>query len=208
MVPPATFIPLAEETGLIVEIGRWVLEEACREAATWPDERHVAVNVSAVQFRSPLLLSHLTAALAASGLPPRRLEVELTETALVEDGPKIASVLADIRRLGVKVAMDDFGTGYSSLAYLCNFPFDRIKIDRSFVVAAEENSRAHGVGMAVVALGRHIGVPTLAEGVETTEQLELLRGLGCEAVQGYLIGKPARLKGAGSSSREPLRATA
>ncbi|MCK5934527.1 MAG: EAL domain-containing protein [Fulvimarina manganoxydans] len=208
MVPPASFIPLAEETGLIVEIGRWVLEEACREAATWPDERHVAVNVSAVQFRSPLLLSHLTAALAASGLPARRLEVELTETALVEDGPKIASVLADIRHLGVKVAMDDFGTGYSSLAHLCDFPLDRIKIDRSFVVAAENNLRAHGVVMAVVALGRQIGVPTLAEGIETEEQLKLLRGLGCGAVQGFLIGKPARLRRKDFCSQGPRRATA
>ncbi|MAU99221.1 MAG: bifunctional diguanylate cyclase/phosphodiesterase [Fulvimarina sp.] len=208
MVPPATFIPLAEETGLIVEIGRWVLEEACREAASWPNERHVAVNVSAVQFRSPLLLSHLTTALGKSGLPARRLEVELTETALVEDGPKIASVLADIRRLGVKVAMDDFGTGYSSLAHLCDFPLDRIKIDRSFVVAAQENSCAHGVVMAVVALGRHIGVPTLAEGIETEEQLELLRGLGCGAVQGYLIGKPARLRDEDFGSQGSWRATA
>ncbi len=191
-VSPAVFIPVAEETGLILEIGRWVLEEACREAASWPKGRHVAVNVSSVQFRSHLLPSHLTGALARSGLPAHRLEVELTETALVEDGPTIARALAEIRRLGVKVAMDDFGTGYSSLAHLCDFPLDRIKIDRSFVAAAQADPHAHAVIKAVVALGRDIGIPTLAEGIETVEQLELLRGLGCGAVQGYLIGRPAR----------------
>ncbi len=192
-VPPGIFVPVAEETGLILDIGRWVLEEACREAASWTNERHVAVNVSSVQLRSSLLLSHLTTALARSGLPARRLEVELTETALVEDGPRIARVLADVRLLGVKVAMDDFGTGYSSLTHLCEFPLDRIKIDRSFVVAAESDPHAHAVVKAVVALGHDIGVSTLAEGIETTSQLELLRRLGCGAVQGYLIGKPGRI---------------
>lgn len=192
-ISPVDFIPLAEETGQIVEIGRWVLEEACREAAGWSDGRHVAVNVSSVQFRSPLLLSHVTFALASSGLPAHRLEIELTETAIVEDGARIAHVLSDLRLLGVKVAMDDFGTGYSSLAHLRDFPLDRIKIDRSFIAAAETDRHSYAVIKAVVSLGKDLGIPTLAEGIETEAQLELLRLLGCEAIQGYLVGRPARM---------------
>ena len=189
-VPPDKFIPLAEEAGLIGEIGKWVLEEACRAARLWPSHQHVAVNVSPVQFRSASLLAHVTGALASSGLDARRLEVELTETALVEDGQQIAHTLASLRALGIKVAMDDFGTGYSSFAHLRDLPLDRIKIDRSFVAAMLEDRHSLAVVRAVVSMGRDMGVETLAEGVETVEQLDMLRSLGCGAVQGYLIGRP------------------
>ncbi|MGU3363028.1 EAL domain-containing protein [Methylobacterium sp. M6A4_1b] len=195
LVSPDEFIPLAEENGLIVPIGRWVLEQACLEAVNWPAERNLAVNVSAVQLRSPRLLSHVAEALAGSGLPADRLELELTETALVEDGPQIAHTLDALRGLGIKIAMDDFGTGYSSLAHLRDLPLDRIKIDRSFIAAALHDRQSLAVIKAVTQMGRDMNIPTLAEGVENREQLNLLRAIGCDAVQGYLIGRPARLFG-------------
>ena len=192
-VPPVVFIPVAEETGQIMAIGKWVLEEACREAASWPRGLHVAVNVSPAQFKSPKLCAEVVAALNRSGLPANRLEIELTETALVEDGKALATILGDLRSLGIKVAMDDFGTGYSSLAHIRDFPIDRIKIDRSFVMSAHNDSQSLAVLKAITQMGRDMGIPTLAEGIETQDQLDLLRSLGCEAVQGYLIGKPARI---------------
>ncbi|WP_234902088.1 bifunctional diguanylate cyclase/phosphodiesterase [Agrobacterium rubi] len=192
MIPPAHFIPIAEETGLIVEIGCWVLNEACREAATWANDNHVAVNVSAVQFRSPQLLFHLTAALDKSGLPAQRLEIELTETAIVEDGEQIAYTLTAIRALGVKIAMDDFGTGYSSLTHLRDLPFDRIKIDRSFVATAETDRHSFAVLSGLVHIAQKMEIALLAEGVETEGQLELLRSIGCDTIQGYLVGRPER----------------
>jgi diguanylate cyclase (GGDEF)-like protein len=207
LVPPDVFIPLTEENGLIHDIGRWVLETACAEAATWGNNRHIAVNVSAVQLRAADFLQVVEKALADTGLLPSRLELELTETALVEDRQRIAQILLDLRSLGVKVAMDDFGTGYSSLAHLCEFPLDRIKIDRSFVAAAEHDVHACAIVKAVVALGRDIGVPTLAEGVETAEQLALLRGMGCDAVQGFLIGKPRPMAENTASSARPAAST-
>ena len=193
-VSPAEFIPFAEETGQIVAIGQWVLEEACREAASWVGDQHVAVNISPVQFKSPSLRTQIISALDKSGLSPHRLEIELTETALVTDGQALAHILGDLRALGIKVAMDDFGTGYSSFAHLRDFPIDRIKIDRSFVASAVTDSHAMAVLRAITQLGQDMHVPTLAEGVETQEQLDLLRGLGCDHVQGYLIGKPERLE--------------
>ena len=192
-VAPSRFIPLAEETGQIVAIGAWVLQEACRQIAELDADVYVAVNVSPVQFRSPLLLSHLTQALARSGLPARRLEIELTETAIVEDGAQMAEMLSAVRRLGVTVAMDDFGTGYSSFAHLRDFPLDRIKVDRSFVAKAATDRHAMAVLDGITHIARTLGVTTLAEGVETPEQLRLLREIGCDAVQGYLIGRPERL---------------
>lgn len=192
-VPPASFIPLAEQSDQIVAIGRWVLDEACREAATWTDDHHVAVNVSSVQLRSPRLLDHLTSALEASGLPAGRLEIEVTETALIDSGEQAGEILAAVRALGVKVAMDDFGTGYSSLSHLRQLPFDRIKIDRSFVANATSDPSSLAVLKGVVQIGRDLGVATLAEGVETEGQRALLRSLGCDLVQGYLIGRPARM---------------
>ncbi|UIN37784.1 EAL domain-containing protein [Methylobacterium oryzae] len=192
-VSPASFIPLAEETGLIVPIGAWVLTEACRQAALWHAHQHVAVNVSAIQFRSPMLLAHITSALAESGLPPHRLEIELTETALVEDGRQIVHTLSALRRLGLKIAMDDFGTGYSSLAHLRDLPLDRIKIDRSFVAAALGDNHCMAVVKAITQMARDMNIRTIAEGVEEADQLKFLRRFGCDAVQGYLIGRPERL---------------
>ena len=191
-VSPVTFIPLAEETGLINAIGRWVLEEACRQALLWPADQNVAVNVSAVQLRSQSFLADVKAVLAASGLPAHRLEIELTETALVEDGRQMAQTLAALRDLGITIAMDDFGTGYSSLAHLRDLPLDRIKIDRSFVSTAVEDPHSRAVIRAITQMARDMGIATIAEGVETTEQLDLLRALGCGAVQGFLIGRPQR----------------
>lgn len=192
-VSPARFIPLAEETGQIVPIGAWVLREACRQAVGLPGDVYVAVNVSPVQFRSPQLLSDLTQALAGSGLPARRLEIELTETAIVEDGAQIAKILDAIRRLGVTVAMDDFGTGYSSLAHLRDLPLDRIKVDRSFVATAETDRHALAVLKGIMHIARALNVALQAEGVETPSQLALMREIGCDAIQGYLIGRPQRL---------------
>ncbi|MCX4196616.1 EAL domain-containing protein [Methylobacterium organophilum] len=192
-VSPARFIPLAEETGQIIPIGAWVLQEACRQAARLPNDVYVAVNVSPVQFRSPRLLSDLTQALARSGLPAERLEIELTETAIVEDGPRIAKILAAIRRLGVTVAMDDFGTGYSSLAHLRDFPLDRIKVDRSFVATAETDRHSLAVLKGIMHIAKALDVVLQAEGVETPSQLALMREIGCDAIQGYLIGRPQRL---------------
>ncbi|MCJ2125627.1 EAL domain-containing protein [Methylobacterium sp. J-077] len=192
-ISPARFIPLAEETGQINPIGAWVLREACRQAAQLPGDVYVAVNVSPVQFRSPSLLSDLVQALAWSGLPARRLEIELTETAIVEDGRKIAQMLDAIRRLGVTVAMDDFGTGYSSLAHLRDLPLDRIKVDRSFVATAETDRHSKAVLEGITHIARALNVVIQAEGVETLSQLELMREIGFDAIQGYLIGRPQRL---------------
>jgi diguanylate cyclase (GGDEF)-like protein len=192
LISPGEFIPFAEENGAIIEIGRWVLEEACLQAAQWSETLHVAVNVSAVQFRSPLFLDHVAAALARSGLAPHRLEIELTETAMVTDAPQVAHTLHALRKLGAKIAMDDFGTGYSSLAHLRDLPLDRIKIDRSFVVRAETDANSMAVLRAITQLGRDMGIPTLGEGVETPDQMALLQLLGCDAVQGFLIGRPER----------------
>ncbi|MCJ2086964.1 EAL domain-containing protein [Methylobacterium sp. E-005] len=192
-VSPARFIPLAEETGQIVPIGAWVLQEACRQAAQLPSDVYVAVNVSPVQLRSPQLLSDLTQALAKSGLPAKRLEIELTETAIVEDGPQIAKVLNAIRRLGVTVAMDDFGTGYSSLSHLRDLPLDRIKVDRSFVATAETDRHSLAVLKGITHIARALNVALQAEGVETPSQLALMRDVGCDAIQGYLVGRPQRL---------------
>jgi len=192
-VSPARFIPLAEETGQIIPIGAWVLREACRQAVRLPDDVYVAVNVSPVQFRSPQLLSDLTQALARSGLPATRLEIELTETAIVEDGRQIAKILDAVRGLGVTVAMDDFGTGYSSLAHLRDLPLDRIKVDRSFVTTAETDRHSLAVLKGITHIARALNVVLQAEGVETPSQLALMREIGCDAIQGYLIGRPQRL---------------
>ncbi|WP_337270647.1 bifunctional diguanylate cyclase/phosphodiesterase [Oryzifoliimicrobium ureilyticus] len=192
-ISPDIFIPLAEENGQIFEMGKWVLEEACREAASWPNDRYVAVNVSATQLRSPLLLAHLTGALAKSGLLPHRLEIELTETAMVTDRKMICGIFHSLRQLGITVALDDFGTGYSSLAHLKDFSFDRIKIDRSFVASAEADPQALAVLRAIAQIGKELKISILSEGVETDSQLALVRAVGCDTVQGYLIGRPDRL---------------
>jgi len=190
MVSPADFVPLAEETGLIVPIGRWVLHEACRQATTWPPHTRVAVNVSAAQFRGTRLLQDVSDALEASGLAADRLEVEITESVMIDDTRQALETLRELRQLGVRIAMDDFGTGYSSLSYLRSFPFDRIKIDRSFVRDMEANPDALSIVRAVAGLGRSLGMATTVEGVETEGQLQAVRREGCAEAQGFLFSRP------------------
>jgi diguanylate cyclase (GGDEF)-like protein len=187
LVPPGDFIPLAEEIGLIVPIGAWVLRQACTEAASWPEHITVAVNLSPIQFKSERLLLDIVSALGSSGLSPRRLELEITETVMLHDTEATLAMLRQIKALGVAIAMDDFGTGYSSLSYLRKFPFDKIKIDQSFVreISAEDESMA--VVRAVMGLGSSLGMVTIAEGVETAEQLATLRAEGCTMAQGFLF---------------------
>jgi EAL domain-containing protein (putative c-di-GMP-specific phosphodiesterase class I) len=193
MVSPAEFIPIAEETGLIEEIGDWVLRTACAEAVHWPDHVRVAVNVSPVQFRSQTLSLKVAAALAETGLDPRRLELEITEAVLIADDDAALVALSQLRELGVRIALDDFGTGYSSLSYLQRFPFDKIKIDRSFVNDIVESDGSCAIIQAVVNIAAARNMTTTAEGVETDMQRELLRTLGCTEMQGYLFSpaKPA-----------------
>ncbi|MCA1528513.1 EAL domain-containing protein [Bradyrhizobium yuanmingense] len=190
LIAPISFIPLAEETGLIVQLGEFVLRSACADAATWPDDVDVAVNLSPVQFKSPNLIAGVTEALAASGLGARRLELEITESVLLQNSEATLTTLHELRAMGVRISLDDFGTGYSSLSYLRSFPFDKIKIDRSFVseLATREDSMA--IIRAVTGLGRSLGIVTTAEGVENDAQLELLRREGCTQAQGYLFSKP------------------
>jgi diguanylate cyclase (GGDEF)-like protein len=190
LVPPAGFIPLAEEIGLIVPIGEWVLRTACHEAASWPKHVSIAVNLSPVQFRSGRLVKTVVSALAASGIDPTRLELEITEGALLENTEAVLQSLRALRTLGVRISMDDFGTGYSSLSYLQKFPFDKIKIDQSFIRGMEDNPDCGAIVRAVVGLGASLGMKTTAEGVETAEQLARIRAEGCNEVQGYLTGRP------------------
>jgi diguanylate cyclase (GGDEF)-like protein len=190
LVSPVDFIPLAEEIGLIVPIGEWVIRQACRDAMTWPDPMSVAVNVSPAQFKSDRLVETIISALATSGLPARRLEVEITEGVLLQENAKTLQTLHRLRELGVRVSMDDFGTGYSSLSYLRSFPFDKIKIDRSFVKDLASKPDGEAIIRAIAGLGKSLGMTTVAEGVETSEQMQRIRLEGCTDVQGYLISKP------------------
>jgi len=189
-VTPAEFIPIAEESDLIVEIGEWVLREACREAASWNDELQVAVNVSAIQFRRGDLQGLVRTVLHESGIPPARLELEITEGVLIENVARAASMLNALKTLGVRIALDDFGTGYSSLSYLQSLPLDRIKIDQSFIASLGRTDRSLAVVRAVIGLAHGLGLPVLAEGVETNDQLRTLIREGCDEMQGYLIGRP------------------
>jgi len=190
LVLPGEFIGLAEEIGLIVPLGEWVLRRACQEAATWPNGVKVAVNLSPAQFRSRNLVQTVVSALANSGLAPSRLELEITESVLLHDNAANTKVLHELRALGVRIAMDDFGTGYSSLSYLRSFPFDKIKIDRSFVADLDEHNDALAIVKAVASLGASLGIVTTAEGVETSRQFERLRDEGCNEVQGHLVSRP------------------
>ncbi|MGC1778681.1 MAG: EAL domain-containing protein [Xanthobacteraceae bacterium] len=185
LVPPLDFIPLAEETGLIVPIGEWVLREACTQAARWPEHIHIAVNLSPVQFKKASLVSTVVGALAASGLASSRLELEITESVLLSDSDATLATLHQLRGLGVSIAMDDFGTGYSSLSYLRKFPFDKIKIDQSFIRELGDGGDSLAIVRAVTGLGSSLGIATIAEGVETADQLARLKAEGCTGVQGF-----------------------
>jgi diguanylate cyclase (GGDEF)-like protein/PAS domain S-box-containing protein len=189
MIPPSEFIPVAEETGLITALGGTILRRACNEAAQWPGDVHVAVNLSPLQFRSGNLLSVVMEALKQSGLPARRLELEITETLLMEKSDHVLATLHALRMLGVRMSMDDFGTGYSSLSYLRSFPFDKIKIDQSFVRGLAGNQDAQAIVRAIVNLGRGLGVTVTAEGIETEAELGCLRDEGCHEGQGFLFSR-------------------
>jgi diguanylate cyclase (GGDEF)-like protein len=190
VVSPDEFISVVEEIGMIGSLGDWVLKSACREAASWPEKLTIAVNLSAVQFRSSALALTVASALAMSGLEADRLELEITESVLLQDDRSVLDLLHQIRGLGVRISMDDFGTGYSSLSYLRSFPFDKIKIDRSFVHELGKKDDCIAIIRAVTRLGNNLGMTTIAEGVETEEQLKILRAEGCTQVQGYLFSRP------------------
>ena len=192
---------MAEDTGLIVPIGEWVLAQACTEAATWPKDVKVAVNVSPIQFRSPFLVLIVQEALARSGLAAARLELEITESVLMANTGATLETLHQLRAIGVRISMDDFGTGFSSLSYLRSFPFGKIKIDQSFIRDLTETNgldgnaqasvNAQAIVRAIAGLGSNLGMRTTAEGVETQEQLDRVRREGCTEVQGYLLSRPA-----------------
>ena len=190
MILPAEFIPLAEETGLIVSLGERVLRRACQDAAHWSREVAVAVNLSPAQFRYRELVPSVMAALSESGLPAKRLELEITESVFLKDSNATLEILHRLRDLGIRISMDDFGTGYSSLSYLRSFPFDKIKIDASFVHELTSRDDSIAIVRAVTGLARSLGITSTAEGVETNEQLAILRAEGCNEVQGYLFNPP------------------
>ena len=212
LVPPVEFIPVAEETGLIKAIGAWVLARACAEAVTWPAHIKIAVNLSPVQFGSGNLAEEVAHALSASGLAAHRLELEITESVLLQDTDVTLGILHRLRDLGVRTSMDDFGTGYSSLSYLRRFPFDKIKIDRSFVQNLDQGNGSIEIIRAVVGLGKALGMDVLAEGVETQQQLKILTHEGCDELQGYLFSKPRPIGGVpdmlAAFARVPVRAAA
>ncbi|MGX7745779.1 putative bifunctional diguanylate cyclase/phosphodiesterase, partial [Rhodopseudomonas parapalustris] len=190
LVSPAEFIPVAEQCGAIVEIGAWVIDEACRQAALWPADLYVSINVSPVQLRSVDVLRQITEALARHALTPRRIEVEVTETAMVENSEQIVLALAGLRALGVRIAMDDFGTGYSSLVHLRELELDRIKIDRSFISISDTDPNAAAVVRAITTMAKEMAISTTGEGVENEDQLANLVEYGCGTAQGYLLGRP------------------
>jgi len=193
MIAPSEFIPIAEETGLIVQIGEWVLTKACADAVTWPRDIAVSVNVSSAQFKNQALTLKVISALSASGLSPHRLEIEITETVLMQNNESTLATLHRLHDLGVRIAMDDFGTGCSSLSYLRNFPFDKIKIDRSFIHDISEQDESVAIVRAVTSMASSLNMVTTAEGVETPTQLERIRALGCTEMQGYLFSRPLPL---------------
>ena len=193
LVPPDQFIPLAEETGLIVPLGEWVIRQACDDATSWPADVKVAVNLSPVQFKEAELFDVIQSALAKSGLPPERLEVEITESVLLQQAADNLAFIERLKSIGISLALDDFGTGYSSLSYLTTFPFDKIKIDKSFIRNLTERHEGYAIISSVVTLARGLDMSVTAEGVETPEQLDMLRSLGVNFAQGYLLGRPAAI---------------
>ncbi|WP_245481475.1 GGDEF and EAL domain-containing protein [Bradyrhizobium sp. LVM 105] len=206
IIPPGEFIPIAERSGSIAQIDDWVLKEACREAASWDQPLRVAVNVSAAQFRRENLDRQVRRSLRDSGLPAARLELEITEGVLIEDMPRAKRTMQSLKALGILIALDDFGTGYSSLSYLEAFPLDRIKIDRSFVASLGQSDRSLAIVRAVIGLAHGLGVPVLAEGIETEKQMSLLMQEGCDEMQGYLIGRPRSLVSSRPSKSASRRA--
>jgi len=190
MISPAEFIPIAEETGLIIPIGEWVLNAACKESANWPDHVKVAVNLSPAQLNTRNLVKVVTDALNASGMNPQRLQLEITESVLMQNTFSTLSTLHELRKLGVQIAMDDFGTGYSSLSYLRSFPFDKIKIDQSFIQDLSKGTEPMAIVHAVAGLAKCLNMISTAEGVETQQQLEVLNAIGCTEMQGYLFSRP------------------
>jgi len=190
LIAPADFIPTAEHTGLIVPLGEWVLRRACADAARWPAHVKLAVNLSAIQFKRGNLVDIVAAALSESGLAPERLELEITESVILQRDPANIAVLRALEGLGVSIVLDDFGTGYSSLSYLRMFPFQKIKIDKSFVDDLAQREDRASIVAAITGLARSLQITTTAEGVETANQFELLRAAGCNEVQGYLFGRP------------------
>jgi predicted signal transduction protein with EAL and GGDEF domain len=194
LVVPDQFIPLCEEIGLIIPLGEWALQEACRQAATWPEHIGVAVNLPPVQFRTGNLVSFVRDALEASGLHPGRLELEIIESVLLQNTTATFDTLHHLRNLGLRISMDDFGTGYSSLSYLRSFPFDKIKIDKSFIRGLCDRTDSLAIVRAILELGRSLGMAVTAEGVETEQQFEMLQAERCTEVQGYLFGRPRPAK--------------
>jgi EAL domain-containing protein (putative c-di-GMP-specific phosphodiesterase class I) len=190
-ISPAEFIPAAEQSGLISRLGAWCLEEACRVAAEWPAHLVVAVNLSPAQFYSGTLIGDVHRALNLAKFPAYRLEVEITEGTLLHQSEIVMEQLRILREMGVAVVLDDFGTGYSSLSYLWKFPFSKIKIDRAFAAALDNTASARGILRSIVRLGRSLGLSVTAEGIETARQLTVLRELGCDLAQGFLLGRPA-----------------
>ena len=216
-ISPADFIPLAEANGLILPLGDWVLRKACEDAVSWPHPHKVAVNLSAIQLTHSGLPQQIHQVMIETGLPPARLEIELTETALIKDKVQSLHIMRQIKALGVSIALDDFGTGYSSLDTLRTFPFDKIKLDKSFTDELKTDARSLAVVRAVLALAKSLSIPVLAEGIETEEQLALLHSESCDEGQGFLLGRPApigivarlgtRILISGENARPPLAAT-
>jgi predicted signal transduction protein with EAL and GGDEF domain len=206
LVSPDTFIPVAEESGLIDAMGEWILREACREAASWPKPLQIAINLSPGQLRHTDFPGLVHSVLLDTGLAAGRLELEITEGMLIGDFSRAVSILRRLKSLGVRIAMDDFGTGYSSLSYLQSFPFDKIKIDRTFISDLGRSPQSLAIVRAVLGLGRGLALPVVAEGVETADQLALLAKEGCDEVQGYLVGRPGPIEHyAKAVGRTPVR---
>jgi predicted signal transduction protein with EAL and GGDEF domain len=203
-IPPATFIPVAEESGAINAIGEWVLRASCRAAAEWPNDLTVAVNVSAVQFRRRNFADRVFAVLEETGLAAERLELEITESVLLQDESLSREMLHALKAHGVRIVIDDFGTGYSSLSNLRTFQFDKIKIDRSFVAAMGDDKHARAIVRSIADLGRNINVPVLAEGVESKEQQDMIAADGCTHAQGYFFGRPGEIGDGRATNVVPL----